>query len=242
MNELGLLFLLGAIIVFFIVLNDLKKKQYKNLRDYFIIGSLIAILDIIIETVGTFNSFWTYNESIYFLFGTVPIELPLMFFMAGVLGKWIHGISKRIKYNLPLNITFFSITLLGVIMYLRSTVLLGVEETIAIFTVPAALWGMNTIKRDIDKASVLIVALFVAILDYVVETIIVGTGNYSYITGFKLTIPLNYFLLTIAFFGLMEKLKVLDDILEYPIIRELIWTAGIKRREYMSRIRRRIKR
>ena len=242
MNELGLLFLLGAIIVFFIVLNDLKKKQYKNLRDYFIIGSLIAILDIIIETVGTFNSFWTYNESIYFLFGTVPIELPLMFFMAGVLGKWIHGISKRIKYNLPLNITFFSITLLGVIMYLRSTVLLGVEETIAIFTVPAALWGMNTIKRDIDKASVLIVALFVAILDYVVETIIVGTGNYSYITGFKLTIPLNYFLLTIAFFGLMEKLKVLDDILEYPIIRELIWTAGIKRKEYMSRIRRRIKR
>ena len=242
MNELGLLFLLGAIIVFFIVLNDLKKKQYKNLRDYFIIGSLIAILDIIIETVGTFNSFWTYNESIYFLFGTVPIELPLMFFMAGVLGKWIHGISKRIKYNLPLNITFFSITLLGVIMYLRSTVLLGVEETIAIFTVPAALWGMNTIKRDIDKASVLIVALFVAILDYVVETIIVGTGNYSYITGFKLTIPLNYFLLTIAFFGLMEKLKVLDNILEYPIIREIIWTAGIKRREYMSRIKRRIKR
>lgn len=242
MNELGLLFLLGAIIVFFIVLNDLKKKQYKNLRDYFIIGSLIAILDIIIETVGTFNSFWTYNESIYFLFGTVPIELPLMFFMAGVLGKWIHGISKRIKYNLPLNITFFSITLLGVIMYLRSTVLLGVEETIAIFTVPAALWGMNTIKRDIDKASVLIVALFVAILDYVVETIIVGTGNYSYITGFKLTIPLNYFLLTIAFFGLMEKLKVLDNILEYPIIREIIWTAGIKRQEYISRIRRRIKR
>ena len=108
--------------------------------------------------------------------------------------------------------------------------------------VPAALWGMNTIKRDIDKASVLIVALFVAILDYVVETIIVGTGNYSYITGFKLIIPLNYFLLTIAFFGLMEKLKVLDNILEYPIIREIIWTAGIKRREYMSRIKRRIKR
>ena len=165
MNELGILFLLGAMLVFFIVLNDIKKRQYKNLRDYFIIGSLIAILDIIIETVGTFNSFWTYNESVYFIFGTGPIELPLMFFMAGVLGKWIHGISKRIRYNLPLNITFFSITLFGVIMYLRSTVLLGIEETIALFTVPAALWGMHTIKRDIDKASVLIVALFVGILD-----------------------------------------------------------------------------
>ena len=242
MNELGLLFLFGFILVFFIVINDIKKKKYKNLRDYFIIGSLIAILDIIIETVGTFNEFWTYNESVYFIFGTVPIELPLMFFMAGVLGKWIHGISKRIKYNLPLTITFFILTLFGVIMYLRSTVLLGIEETIALFTVPAALWGMNTIKRDIDKASVLIVALFVGLLDYVVEVIIVGTGNYSYLTGFKLSIPLNYFLLTIAFFGLMEKLKVLDDILEYPIIRELSWTAGIKRQVYMLRIKRHIKR
>ncbi len=242
MNELGVLFLLGAILVFFIVVNDIKKKQYKNLRDYFIIGSLIAILDIIIETVGTFNEFWTYNESVYFIFGLVPIELPLMFFMAGVLGKWIHGVSKRIRYNLPLNITFFSLTLFGVIMYLRSTVLLGIEETIALFTIPAALWGMNTIKRDIDKASVLIVALFVGILDYVVEVIIVGTGNYSYLSGFKLTIPLNYFLLTIAFFGLMEKLKVLDDVLEYPIIKQIIRTGGIKRREYISRIKRRIKR
>lgn len=242
MNELGLLFLLGATLVFFIVVNDIKKQQHKNLRDYFIIGSLIAILDIIIEAVGTFNGFWTYNESVYFLFGTVPIELPLMFFMAGVLGKWIHGISKKIRYNLPLNIIFFNLTLFGVIMYLRSTVLLGIEETIALFTVPAALWGMHTIKRDIDKASVLIVALFVGILDYIVEVLIVGTGNYSYLTGFKLSIPLNYFLLTIAFFGLMETLKVLDNILEYPIIRQIIWTAGIKRREYISRIKRRIKR
>ena len=242
MNELGILFLLGAMLVFFIVLNDIKKRQYKNLRDYFIIGSLIAILDIIIETVGTFNSFWTYNESIYFLFGKVPIELPLMFFMAGVLGKWIHGISKKIRYNIQLNILFFSLTLFGVILYFRSTILLGINEEVAIFAIPAALWGFHTIKNEIDKASVLIVALFVAILDYILEVIIVGTGNYTYLTGFKLSIPLTYFLLTIAFFGLMEKLKVLDDILEYPLIRQIIWTAGIKRREYISRIKRRIKR
>jgi len=242
MNELGLLFIFGFILVFFIVLNDIKKKKYKNLRDYLIVGTLIAILDIIIESIGTFNNFWTYNESIYFLFDKVPIELPLMFFMAGVLGKWIHGISKRIKFNLQLNILFFSLTLFGVIMYLRSTILLGINEEVAIFAIPAALWGFHTIKNEIDKASVLIVALFVAILDYVLEVIIVGTGSYTYLTGFKLSIPLNYFLLTIAFFGLMEKLKVLDNILEYPIIREVIWTAGIKRQEYMLRLKRRIQR
>lgn len=242
MNELGLLFLLGSILVFFIVLSDIRKKQYRNLRDYFIIGSLAAIFDIVIESVGTFNSYWTYNESFYFLFDKVPIELPLMFFMAGVLGKWIHGISKRIKYNLQLNIIFFSLSLFGLILYLRSTVLLGINESLALFAVPVAFWGFHTIERDIDKASVLIVASFVAILDYILEIIIVGSGNYSYLTGFELSIPLNYFLFTIAFFGLMEKLKVLDNILEYPIIRQIIWTAGIKRREYISRIKHRIKR
>ena len=242
MNELGLLFLLGFILVFFIVINDIRKKQYKNLRDYFIIGSLVALVDIIFETVGTFNSFWTYNESVYFLFGTVPIELPLMFFMAGVLGKWIHGISKKIRYNLQLNILFFSLTLFGVILYFRSTVFLGIDEAVAIFAIPAALWGFHVIKNEVDKASVLIVALFVGILDYVVEILIIGTGSYSYVEGFGLIISLNYFLFTIAFFGLMEKLKVLDDILEYPIIKQVIQTAGIKRQEYLTRIKRRIKR
>ena len=242
MNELGLLLLLGSILVFFIVLNDIRKKQYKNLRDYFIIGSLAALFDIIIETVGTFNSFWTYNESIYFLFGTVPIELPLMFFMAGVLGKWIHGISKKIKYNLQLNIIFFSLTLFGIILYFRSTVLLGIDEDVAIFAIPAALWGFHVIKNEVDKASVLIVALFVAILDYILEVIIVGTGSYTYLTGFELSIPLTYFSITIAFFGLMEKLNVLDNILEYPIIKQVIQTSGIKRQEYLTRIKSRIKR
>ena len=242
MNELGVLFLFGFVLVFFIVINDIRKKQYKNLRDYFIIGSLTALLDLIFETVGTFNSFWTYNESVYFLFGTVPIELPLMFFMAGVLGKWIHGISKKIRYNLQLNIIFFSLTLFGIILYFRSTVLLGIDEDVAIFAIPVALWGFHVIKNEVDKASVLIVALFVGILDYVVEILIIGTGSYSYVEGFGLIISLNYFLFTIAFFGLMEKLKVLDDILEYPIIKQVIQTAGIKRQEYLTRIKRRIKR
>ena len=237
MNELGLLLLVGAILVFFIVINDIRKKQYKNLRDYFIIGFLIALLDIVTESIGTFNGFWVYNESVYFLFGTIPIELPLMFFMAGVIGKWIHGITKKVKYNLQLNIIFFIITLFGVIMYLRSNILLGIEETQLLFSIPAALWGLSTIKDDIDKASVLIIALFVGILDYVIETSIIGTGSYAYLSGFRMVTPLTYFLLTIAFFGLMDKLKVLDNILEYPIIKQVIQTAGIKRKKYFKKIK-----
>ena len=134
MNEIGVLFLIGAILVSIIVFYDIKHKRWKNVRDYIIIGFLAAIFDIIIEVIGTFNELWTYTESILFLFGTVPVELPLMFFMAGVLGKWIHGISKRVRYNLHLNIIFFSLTLIGIILYIRSTVLLGVNESLLLFS------------------------------------------------------------------------------------------------------------
>jgi len=242
MNEIGVLFLIGAILVSIIVFYDIKNKRWKNVRDYIIIGFLAAIFDIIIEVIGTFNELWTYTESILFLFGTVPVELPLMFFMAGVLGKWIHGISKRVRYNLHLNIIFFSLTLIGIILYIRSTVLLGVNETLLLFSIPAGLWGLHIIKNDIDKASVLSVALFVGILDYIVETLIIGAGSYGYAAGFKLTTPLNYFLITIAAFGLMEKLDVLDNVMEYPIIKHVVRTAGIKRKEYVQKIKKRINR
>ena len=242
MNELGVLFLIGAILVSIIVFYDIKKKRWKNIRDYIIIGFLAAIFDMIVEVIGTFNNLWTYNESVWFLFETVPVELPLMFFMAGVLGKWIHGISKRVRYNLHLNLIFFSLTLIGVILYIRATVLLGVNETLLLFSIPAGLWGLHIIKENVDKASVLSVALFVGILDYVAETLIIGAGSYGYTAGFKLTTPLNYFLLTIAAFGLMEKLDVLDNVMDYPIIKQVVRTAGIKRKEYVQKIKRKINR
>ncbi len=242
MNELGALFLIGAIFLTIILINDIRNKNFRNIPKYFIVGGIVSVLDIIIETIGTFNGFWTYNESFYFLFGTVPIELPLMFFVAGSIGKWIHNITKKIQYNLQLNIIFFALTFLGTIIYLRSTVLLGVNENIILFTVPAALWGFHTIKEDIDKASVLIVALFVSLLDYITEIIIIGRGSYAYAVGFSHLTPINYGLLTIAFFGLMERLEVLDKLLDYPIIKQIIQTAGVKRREYFSKIKRRLPR
>ena len=67
MNEIGVLFLIGAILVSIIVFYDIKNKRWKNVRDYIIIGFLAAIFDIIIEVIGTFNELWTYTESILFL-------------------------------------------------------------------------------------------------------------------------------------------------------------------------------
>ena len=35
-------------------------------------------------------------------------------------------------------------------------------------------------------------------------------------------------------FGLMEKLDVLDNVMDYPIIKQVVKTAGIKRKEYVQ--------
>lgn len=107
---------------------------------------------------------------------------------------------------------------------------MGIDESLLIFTIPLGLWGFNTFKSDLDKSSVITVALFVAILDYVVEVIIISTGSYDYYQGFKLITPLNYFLLTIAFLGLMEKFDKSKSILNNKLIVFITKLFGVKRR------------
>ena len=153
-----------------------------------------------------------------------------MFFTAAVIGKFIHSNLKKVKYNLQLNLLFGILSILGLILYIRSNILMGIDESLLIFTIPLGLWGFNTFKSDLDKSSVITVALFVAILDYVVEVIIISTGSYDYYQGFKLITPLNYFLLTIAFLGLMEKFDKSKSILNNKLIVFITKLFGVKRR------------
>ena len=230
MNELFYLFLIGLFINVVLFGNAVIKKNYSIISDYLLFGSLAAVLDIFVEFAGTYNDFWNYNESYYFLFNLIPIELPFMFFTAAVIGKFIHSNLKKVKYNLQLNLLFGILSILGLILYIRSNILMGIDESLLIFTIPLGLWGFNTFKSDLDKSSVITVALFVAILDYVVEVIIISTGNYDYYQGFKLITPLNYFLLTIAFLGLMEKFDKSKSILNNKLIVFITKLFGVKRR------------
>ena len=230
MNELFYLFLIGLFINVVLFGNAIIKKNYSIISDYLLFGSLAAVLDIFVEFAGTYNDFWNYNESYYFLFNLIPIELPFMFFTAAVIGKFIHSNLKKVKYNLQLNLLFGILSILGLILYIRSNILMGIDESLLVFTIPLGLWGFNTFKSDLDKSSVITVALFVAILDYIVEVIIISTGNYDYYQGFKLITPLNYFLLTIAFLGLMEKFDKSKSILNNKLIVFITKLFGVKRR------------
>ena len=230
MNELFYLFLIGLFINVVLFGNAVIKKNYSIISDYLLFGLLAAVLDIFVEFAGTYNDFWNYNESYYFLFNLIPIELPFMFFTAAVIGKFIHSNLKKVKYNLQLNLLFGILSILGLILYIRSNILMGIDESLLIFTIPLGLWGFNTFKSDLDKSSVITVALFVAILDYVVEVIIISTGSYDYYQGFKLITPLNYFLLTIAFLGLMEKFDKSKSILNNKLIVFITKLFGVKRR------------
>ena len=230
MNELFYLFLIGLFINVVLFGNAIIKKNYSIISDYLLFGSLAAVLDIFVEFAGTYNDFWNYNESYYFLFNLIPIELPFMFFTAAVIGKFIHSNLKKVKYNLQLNLLFGILSILGLILYIRSNILMGIDESLLVFTIPLGLWGFNTFKSDLDKSSVITVALFVAILDYIVEVIIISTGSYDYYQGFKLITPLNYFLLTIAFLGLMEKFDKSKTILNNKLIVFITKLFGVKRR------------
>ena len=230
MNELFYLFLVGLFINLVLFGTAIIRKNYSIISDYLLFGSLAAVLDIFVEFAGTYNDFWNYNESYYFLFNLIPIELPFMFFTAAVIGKFIHSNLKKVKYNLQLNLLFGILSILGLILYIRSNILMGIDESLLIFTIPLGLWGFNTFKSDLDKSSVITVALFVAILDYVVEVIIISTGSYDYYQGFKLITPLNYFLLTIAFLGLMEKFDKSKSILNNKLIVLITKLFGVKRK------------
>jgi hypothetical protein len=73
-----------------------------------------------------------------------------------------------------------------------------------LFTLPIGIWGFNTFKNESHKGILLLIALFVGLIDFYIELWIISSGNYNYSAGFKLITPINYFLLTLAMFGLMQ--------------------------------------
>ena len=204
MNELFYLFVIGISINTVLFLYDIRIKNYKRIYSYLLFGSLGGLLDLIVECAGTYNEFWTYNESIFFLFELVPIELPALFFSAVVIGKFLQStvVQKNNKINTNLLFSLFSI--LGFMLYLYANIFLKVDDTLIVFTLPIGLWGFQTFKNESQKNSLLLIALFVAIIDFYIETWIISSGNYNYSAGLKLITPVNYFLLTLAMFGLMQ--------------------------------------
>ena len=204
MNELFNLFIVGLVLSIIIFLHALKSKNYSIISSYLFFGSLAAVLDIVVEYAGTYNLFWTYNESLYFIFDLVPVELPAIFFTSAVIGKFLHSKIKDVKWKLNVNLIFLLLSLMGFTIYLLSNLVFETDDSLILFTLPIGIWGFNTFKDESHKSILLLIALFVGLIDFYIELWIINSGNYDYSAGFKLITPINYFLLTLAMFGLMQ--------------------------------------
>lgn len=204
MNELFNLFIVGLVINLILFIQDLLTKNYTRIYSFILFGSIAAILDIIVEFAGTYNLFWTYNESIYFIFGLIPIELPAIFFTSAVIGKFLHSKIIEIKWKLNLNFIFLLLSIIGFSLYISSNIMFEIDDSLIVFTLPIGIWGFNNFKNESHKSMLLIIAVFVGLIDFYIESWIISSGNYDYSAGFKLITPINYFLLTLAMFGLMQ--------------------------------------
>ena len=204
MNELFNLFIVGLVINLLLFILALLAKNYTRIYSYLFFGSIAAGLDVVVEYAGTSNLFWTYNESLYFIYGLIPIELPAIFFTSAVIGKFLHSKIKDVKWELNVNLIFLLLSLIGFAIYLVSNLVFETDDSLMLFTLPIGIWGFNTFKNESHKGILLLIALFVGLIDFYIELWIINSGNYDYSAGFKLITPINYFLLTLAMFGLMQ--------------------------------------
>ncbi len=185
-------------------------KNRTVLRNALIVGSLAGGLDVVVESIGTFNKLWTYEKSAFFLFGHVPIELPLMFFGAGVLFAGVHSLLVHSPWSPSLRLAQIFVLALGVAVY-AWWISTGADITMLVVTVPLGFWGYEQLHSKQLRSLALLLAAAIGLLDYFLEAWIVGAGNYGYTSGFTPETPLTYAMLILMLLGLLERLRPVGE-------------------------------
>jgi hypothetical protein len=223
----------AVVITFAILVMLFRKKDLREIMKYCAIGLLVASIDIVVEYLGTSTGHWVYNESIYFIFNLIPIELISLFFSAGVILRFIFLNMNKIKIPLKTNAIFYILILIASLMWVRE-----IYQKPATNMLPLAiligLWGISNIS-DKNKEGSLILAMAAVGLDLVSEIIVIGGGSYSYKNGFALSIPITYGLFTLGLLAVMEKLHKLDNFLDQPFIRNLLRLFSVYRENYTKK-------
>ena len=167
-------------------------------------GALVGLTDLVVELVGTHTGGWHYNESIYFLTGTVPIELVILFSSAGIWLGALHLTIHHIKRWPDLDHVLLG--LIGLTLSFYGVLLArGTPVNMIVFTLPFGLWGLVQIQSRTAQSGAIVLAAMTAVADGVIESWAVGAGNYSYTGGFTVETPLTYSLLVLGFIGIIEK-------------------------------------
>ena len=169
-------------------------------------GLLVFGADFVVEFAGTRTGGWTYNKSLWFVTGTIPVELLVLFFSCGV---WMAAAHLFIlsRNRLPdLNTTLIGVTLASFVLY-AGLIAGGESVRMILFTLPFGLWGFSRLDSDRTRAGAVVLATATAVVDWLVETWAVGAGNYGYAEGFTIETPLTYAMLVLGFLGILEAVR-----------------------------------
>lgn len=227
----GLSVILPAIIIALLA----RGGKIREILKYCLVGLLVAAIDFVVEYFGTGASAWTYHESLYFILGRIPIELPLLFFSAGIVARFIFSNLRYIRLPVKSNAIFYAAILAAATFYARLAYQGNFSsEFNIILAVLIGLWGIANISI-VNRDSAIVLATIAFLADWVAETIIISSGGYTYQTGFSLVVPLIYGLYTLGLLAVMEQLHKLDDFLDSGAVRNLLRLFGIYREMYVQK-------
>ena len=210
-----------------------RKKDFREIGKYCIIGSLVAFVDFVVEYLGTSTGHWVYNESVYFIFNLIPIELVFLFFSGGIMIRFIFLNINKLKIPVKTNAIFYVLILITFLMYVRELYQDSTSSLLPLAII-VGLWAISNISNDNKDAS-LVLAISAAMTDLMFEIILIGNGSYSYKGGFQISIPMIYGLLTLGVLAIMERLHKLDEFLDSPFIKNLLKLFGVYREKYTKK-------
>ena len=224
--------ILPAIIIYLLA----RRGKSREIIKYVFVGFIAALIDFVVEYLGTSTAAWKYNQSVYFMFGSIPIELPLLFFSAVIVARFIFINLRMIKLPVRFNAIFYVLILAAVLALAREAYLGNYHEHIFLtMSIMIGLWGISNISER-NRAPALVLALIAAAADWVSETVAISYGNYSYADEFTIITPVIYGLYTLGLLALMEKLNRLDDFLDSQPVRSFLKLFGIYRERYTRKL------
>ena len=205
-HELTAIALLAAVGAALFLWRPPKPGGHAARRHLLRAGLIVGLADLAVELIGTHNGAWTYNKSLFFITGTVPIELLVLFFSCGV---WLGGLHLAIhaQKRLPnVEHVLLALVLIGLTIY-GLAIARGLHVHMILFTLPFGFWGLLRIDDRRAQSGAVLLAAVTAIADWYVETWAVGAGNYGYKNDFSIETPLTYAMLVLGFIGMITKTR-----------------------------------
>lgn len=219
----------GSFLASLILIGFVVKKDFNEAKKYFSIGLIGAFIDFVFEYLGTSVGHWSYNESVYFIFNLIPIELVFLFFSGSIIAMFLFLNLNKIRNPIKPDVILYALILIAFVFYLREIYQESFADILPL-SILIGLWGISNISSK-NRTNALLIALVAVVLDLLVELVIIGSGSYSYRNGFYFGIPMSYGLFVLGILGTVEKIQKFDWSSNYPFIRKLLKLFGLSKRK-----------